>query len=254
MTQRKIVQIDQHECNGCGLCVPSCAEGAIRIIDGKAQLVAEVYCDGLGACLGHCPQGAITVVQREADTFDEEAVRQHLALAGQPSLPAPKAPTPMPQGYPGSMARSLKLDIAAPHPAMARMPFASADAEGSPSSLVNWPIQLHLVPPSAPFLKNADLVLVADCVPFAYADFHRQIVRQRPILIGCPKLDDVSLHVEKLAAIIATAGIRRLTVVHMEVPCCTGLVRIADAAKRLAGIEVPTEEITISIRGQVLSA
>ena len=242
MTQRQIVKIDEQKCDGCGLCVPSCAEGAIQIVHGKAKLVADVYCDGLGACLGHCPRGAITVVQREAAAFDEQAARRHAAEVEKP--PA--------QGCPGSMARSLKLTIAAPHAAAARLPFAQPTADSTPTNLVNWPIQLRLVPPGAAFLQHADLVLVADCVPFAYADFHRQIVHERPILIGCPKLDDVSFYTQKLAEIITTAGIRRLTVVRMEVPCCGGLLRIAEAAKRLAGIDVPTEEITISIRGQML--
>jgi Pyruvate/2-oxoacid:ferredoxin oxidoreductase delta subunit len=243
MPQRNIVEIDEQKCDGCGLCVPACVEGAIQVVRGKAKLVSDVYCDGLGACLGQCPRGAITVTRREAVAFDEEAARRHVADAKKP--PA--------HGCPGARTQNLKLQIAAPHPGAAQLPFfAQAAADGAPSNLVNWPIQLRLVPPGAAFLKHADLVLAADCVPFAYADFHRQIVRERPILIGCPKLDDVSFYTGKLAEIITTAGIRRLTVVRMEVPCCGGLLRIAEAAKQLAGSDVPIEEITISIRGQML--
>jgi NAD-dependent dihydropyrimidine dehydrogenase PreA subunit len=245
MLLRNIVQIDEQKCDGCGLCVTSCAEGAIQVVQGKAKLVSDVYCDGLGACLGKCPRDAISVVQRPAAAFDEEATRRHLAGAKTGVKP---------NGCPGAMAQNLKLQIAVPPAAAARFAFSPAPPDGAPSNLVNWPIQLHLVPPGAAFLKGADLVLAADCVPFAYADFHRQIVRDRPLLIGCPKLDDVSAYVEKLAQILATAEIRRLTVVRMEVPCCGGLLRVAEAAKQRAGVDVPIEEITISIRGQMLAA
>jgi Pyruvate/2-oxoacid:ferredoxin oxidoreductase delta subunit len=194
MAKRKIVQIDESKCDGCGMCVPSCAEGAIQIVDSKARLVSDVYCDGLGACLGECPQGAIAIVERDAEPFDK------------------------------------------------------------PSALGHWPIQLHLVPPQAPFLRDADLLLVADCVPFALADFHGRFLRGRPVLVGCPKLDDAEAYVAKLAAILKLASIRSLTVVHMEVPCCTGLVRIARAALAASGVEVPLEDVTISIRGKVLES
>ena len=208
MATRKIVEIDEVKCNGCGLCVPACAEGAIQIRGGKARLVADVYCDGLGACLGECPQGAIRVIEREAVDFDEEAAKRHVAT------------------------------------------LRAAPAE--PSALGNWPIQLRLVPPGAPFLRGADLLLVADCVPFALADFHRRFLAGQPVVIGCPKLDDGQQYVEKLAAILTAAGVKSLTVLHMEVPCCTGLVRIAQAAKQAAGSDVPLRDITVSIRGQVL--
>jgi Fe-S-cluster-containing hydrogenase component 2 len=247
MASRKIVQIDEKKCNGCGLCVPSCAEGAIQLVDGKAKLVSDVYCDGLGACLGHCPQGAITVIQREADAFDDLAAQQHAAhLRSRPRR------AHVPAGCPGAKVRNLALKTLPPRP-MHPIAITTGGASDSPvSNLVNWPIQLHLVPPSAPFLRQAELLLVADCVPFAYADFHPQIVRGRPILIGCPKLDDAPFYIEKLAEIITTAEIRSLTVVHMEVPCCLGLVRIAAAAKRLAERDIPVEEVTISIHGQRL--
>jgi ferredoxin len=198
MARREIVQIDEAKCDGCGLCVPSCADGAIQIVDGKARLIADKYCDGLGACLGQCPRGAITIVQREAEAFDEQA--------------------------------------------------APAD---SSAGLANWPVQLHLVPVGAPFLQQADLVLVADCVPLALADFHRRLLRGRPVMMGCPKLDDAGFYTQKLVEICTTANINSLTVVHMEVPCCQGLVRIAEEALRMSGSPVPLEEVTVSIRGKV---
>ena len=234
--RRKIVQIDESKCDGCGLCVPSCAEGAIEIIDGKARLSADIYCDGLGACLGECPQDAITIIEREAQAFDEEATEQHLSQQRQ------AADTPA-CGCPGAMAQSLPIhqpQAAAPPP----------DAGSEASQLSHWPVQLHLVPPNAPFLKQADLLLVADCVPFAFSDFHGQFLRGRPVVIGCPKLDDPHAYVEKLAQMVTASEINSLTVIHMEVPCCTGLVRIAQSALQMIGSKIPLEDVTISIRGQ----
>lgn len=208
MPRREIVQIDEAKCDGCGLCVPACAEGAIQIVEGKARLIADAYCDGLGACLGECPRGAITIIEREAAPFDEELAGQaatHLLATGSP-----------------------------------------------PSGLGNWPVQLHLVPPGAPFLNNADLLLVADCVPFAMVDFHARLLHKRPVVIGCPKLDDANFYVEKLARIIATSNLHSLTVIHMEVPCCTGLVRIAEKALRMSGSEAPLETVTVSIQGRIV--
>jgi Pyruvate/2-oxoacid:ferredoxin oxidoreductase delta subunit len=212
MAHRQIVEIDEAKCDGCGRCVPACAEGAIRIVDGKAKLVADVYCDGLGACLGECPRGAITIVQREAEPFDERKAQLNvLPASGIPQQPSAK-------------------------------PARSAEA----SALANWPIQLHLVPADAPFLRDADLFLVADCVPFACAEFHSRVLRRRPLVIGCPKLDNGRAYVDKLAEMLVRSTIKSLTVVHMEVPCCTNLVRIAGEAQRLAGSTIPLQEITIS--------
>ena len=246
MANRKIIEIDEEKCDGCGQCVTACAEGAIEIRDGKARLVAETYCDGLGACLGECPQDAIRVVEREADAFSEELVRERLArLDANRDLPA------KPVGCPGVALQSLP-------PLHAITPLRSTPAGtagGEPpaelSALGNWPIQLRLVPPHAPFLRGADLLLVADCVPFAMADFHQRLLRGRPVVVGCPKLDDGQAYVEKLAAILTTSDVHSLTIVHMEVPCCTGLVRIAEAAVQRSGRSVPLKDVTISIRGQV---
>ena len=275
MPKRNIVEIDENKCNGCGLCVSACAEGAIQIIDGKARLVSDVYCDGLGACLGHCPQDAIRIVQRQAAPFDQQAVERHLAAramceaaAGNqpthsPASPASSAHSPdsalvSPAGGPSKIpVRSgcpglAVMDLARPSAAVASGANPQAAELGQPSALRNWPVQLKLVPPHAPYLNGADLLLAADCVPFALADFHRRLLHGRVLLVGCPKLDDAQFYVEKLAAIVQTARPRSLTVVHMEVPCCTALVRIAQAASQAAGSDVPVQQVTISVHGEVL--
>jgi Fe-S-cluster-containing hydrogenase component 2 len=249
MTRRKIIEIDQAKCDGCGQCVMACAEGALEVRDGKARLVSDGYCDGLGACLGECPRGALRVIERDAVGFDEAATRRHLEARHQATAQPAKQ-----QACPGSAVRTFAIDVPSP-----QGPAADRDAakvagpgEGEVAALGHWPIQLRLVPPGAPFLRDADLLLVADCVPFALAGFHRRFLRGRPVLIGCPKLDDAPFYVEKLAEIFRQSSIRRVTVLHMEVPCCTGLVRIAEAARRLSGVEVPLDDATISIRGEVV--
>ncbi len=259
MATRKIVQIDQSRCDGCGLCVPSCAEGAIQVIAGKARLLSDVYCDGLGACLGECPQGAIAIVEREAEAFDEQAVHRHVAATAKPPAQARERPAaipvsaPRPSGCPGSMARTLNVEVPPTGRSAPQGPGGQGPPDEEPSALGNWPLQLHLVPPTAPYLQNADLLLAADCVPFALADFHRRFLRGRPVVIGCPKLDDGEAYVAKLVSILTLSSIRSLTVVHMEVPCCQGLVRIAQAALAATGAAVPLEDVTISIRGRVLN-
>jgi ferredoxin len=241
VTRRQVVKIDREKCDGCGQCVTACAEGAIQIVGGKARLISEVYCDGLGACLGECPRGAITIVDREAEPFDEAAVRRHLEPATKCASP-PKVFS----GCPSAAMQEFRLNVlptaASPEP---------PSAEGAPS-LSHWPIQLHLVSPSAPFLNGADLFLVADCVPFACGEFHRRILRRRPVVIGCPKLDDGRAYVQKLADIFRQSALKSLTVVHMEVPCCTNLLRIAAEAIRLAGVPLPVADITISRTGQII--
>ena len=254
MARRKIVQIDETKCDGCGLCVPACAEGAIQIIDGKARLVADVYCDGLGACLGECPQDAITIIEREAEPFDEQAARQQAAHLRRVTSETAGGWNPTATACPGSMVRSLQRDLSEPRPpATAETSRQETSPPARVSGLGNWPVQLHLVPPDAPFLKNADLLLVADCVPFAMADFHGRLIRTRPIVIGCPKLDDADFYIDKLARIIASSKINSITVVHMEVPCCTGLVRIAENALQMLGSGIPLEDVTVSIRGRIIS-
>jgi hypothetical protein len=214
-------------------------------VDGKAKLVSDVYSDGLGACLGHCPQDAIQIIHREAQPFDEAAVAKHLVSSASEERASsqPTCPSVGPQ--------SLRLNVLSQAHASPPVPAAAGGSKQS-SALGNWPIQLHLVPPAAPFLQDADLVLAADCVPFACPDFHGRVLQGRPLLIGCPKLDDAEFYVKKLAAILVEANVQRVTVAHMEVPCCTGLVRIVEAARSAAGREIPLEHVTVSVRGEIL--
>jgi len=235
MVMRNIVKIDEEKCNGCGQCVDACAEGAIEIIDGKAKLVSEVYCDGLGACIGHCPEDAITVEQREAAEFDEEATKVHLAKQKSPHEQTDFA-------CPGMMSKQLR-------------PKAEPTESGvvsAASQLSHWPVQLKLVSPQAPYFADADLLLVADCVPFAMGNFHNEFLKDHSIVVGCPKLDDSEFYIEKLAAILEANKLNSLTVIHMEVPCCSGLTRIAREAITRSGTKLSFEDVTISLRGDVL--
>lgn len=233
---RKIVQIDKERCDGCGLCVPSCAEGAIQIVGGKAQIAAENLCDGLGACLGDCPRDAITIIERDADLFDEAAVEKHLHEKLAPA-PAQHA------GCPGSRAVSF-----APTPAKEQ-----SSAGSQPSQLAQWPVQLLLVPVTAPYFKDAELLITADCVPFAYADYHREFLAGKAVVVACPKLDDAKAYTEKLTELFRASGIKGITVLRMEVPCCGGIVVAARQALAASGKEIPIREVTISIRGEILA-
>ncbi len=252
MLVRKIVHIDEEKCDGCGQCVPSCAEGAIRIVDGKARLVSDTYCDGLGACLGRCPRDAITIVERGAAPFDEQAAHAHVAALRNES-PVEKAHA----GCPGTAVKSLRLNVLSDGPAPApRFPSGGGKTpDVAESRLANWPLQLHLVPPNAHFLREADVLLVADCVPVAHPDFHRRFLTGgRPVVMGCPKLDDGQAYVQKLAQMIRASSLRSITVLHMEVPCCTGLLRIAQAAAEQAGGGVPVRDVTVAIDGRELAS
>jgi len=240
---RKIVEIDNEKCNGCGLCVPSCAEGAIRIENGKAVLAADNLCDGLGACLGDCPQDAIRVIEREADEFDEDAVEKHLEEIGRPAPQPHHTPAHAHHGgCPGSRAMTIER-----HGATEPAPEAGAQ----PCELRQWPVQLHLVPVTAPYFRDADLLIAADCVPFAYASFHRDLLKGKALVIGCPKLDDNRFYLEKLTELFRTATIRSITVARMEVPCCGGIVMAARQALAASGKEIPFREVTVSIDGTV---
>lgn len=236
MALRNIVLIDEEKCNGCGECVTSCAEGAIDIIDGKAKLINEIYCDGLGACLGSCPMDAIRVEKRECAEFDEAAVEEHLAKKKQ--KPA-KAPESKPCQCPGSLAQSFNK------------PKTDSEKGDVSSQLGQWPVQLTLVSPQAPYFKNADLLFTADCVPFAMGDFHSKLLKGNAIAIGCPKLDDVQPYIEKLAEIIRLNDLKSLTVVHMMVPCCSGMTYIAKEAIKASGFSMDFEDITIDLQGNV---
>jgi NAD-dependent dihydropyrimidine dehydrogenase PreA subunit len=254
---REIIEIDEAKCDGCGQCIPSCAEGALYLEGGKVRLKADVLCDGLGACLGECPQGALTVVKRDAAAFDEAAVH---AAQRKPARPRPLALAPEPAasgGCPGSRPRTL---APVPRPPAAPRPRLSVVSEAPPpiaptggSRLGQWPVQLHLVPAGAPYLRGADLLLAADCVPFAYARFHDDFLDGRRLLVGCPKLDDLGAYVEKLTEMFRLAEPRSVTVVKMEVPCCNGIAVAARQALAVSGAAAPLEVVTIGIAGAVVA-
>jgi len=220
---RQIIKIEKDKCNGCGLCVSACQEGAIGIVDGKAELLREDYCDGLGNCLPVCPTGAISFEEREAVPFDEAAV------------------PPLPCGCPGTHAKAIERE-SAPEPAQPG-PVAS--------QLAQWPVQIKLVPVNAPYFQGANLLVSADCAAYAYGNFHNDYMKKRVTLIGCPKLDDCD-YSEKLASIIETNDIKSVTVVRMEVPCCAGIENAVKEALRRSGKMIPWQIVTISTDGNIL--
>ncbi len=242
-TMRKIVEINEELCNGCGECVPSCAEGALKVIDGKARLVSEIYCDGLGACLGGCPQGAIKITEREAAEFDEAAVHQYLK---EKETTGKKETAP--QFHGGCPSGRLQMFGNSPCE-QANSPVAQAS---STSELTHWPVQIRLVPPTAPFLKGANLLVAADCTPVAYPDFHAEFLKDKVIMLGCPKFDDADAYIRKFADIFSAADIKSVTVLIMEVPCCSKLPVIVQRGMAVAGKHIPVEEIVISTRGYVI--
>ena len=272
--KRKIIKIDHGLCNGCGLCLPNCPEGALQLIDGKARLVSDLFCDGLGACIGTCPLGAIEVEEREAEAYDEgkvmanivtqgaNVIRAHLAhLAAhnereyleqarrylrerglpEPGIETPSAPAAC--GCPGTQT-SDRRDQGAAHP---------APPAGGQSELRTWPLQLQLLNPQASFFENADLLIAADCVPFSYGSFHGDFIKGKVPVIFCPKLDQRSEeYLAKLTSILSLHAVRSLHVVHMEVPCCSGTVALTRQALAASGKNIPLHEYTISLQGQLL--
>jgi len=210
MVTRKIVNINENLCNGCGACIPRCAEGALQLVNGKAKIIADKYCDGLGACLGHCPQGAITVSEREAPEFDEKAVHEHLTKTGH-NAPAKPAQPAQPQ----------------------------------------WPVQLNLVPIEAPFYKDADLLIAADCAPVACPELHTKLLPGKRIVIGCPKFDNAPAYAEKLTEILKRNNDRSITIAHMVVPCCSGLKWMVDKAVQASGKQIPVKRYIIGIGGDI---
>ena len=240
---RKIIEIDDELCDGCGQCVPSCAEGAIGIVDGKARLAAEKYCDGLGACLGECPNGALRIVEREAEDFDEAAVEAFLKEKEK----RPKQTEPaLACGCPSSQVQTFI-------PTAPRQQAMEGRSEAkTTSALSHWPVQINLIPPTAPFLKGAELLVASDCVPIAYPALHADFIPGKVILMGCPKFDDVAAYIQKFVDIFTTADIKSVTTLAMEVPCCSGLPMILKKALDKTGKNIPLEEVIISTRGEIL--
>ncbi|MBF0482685.1 MAG: 4Fe-4S binding protein [Desulfovibrionaceae bacterium] len=242
MPQRKIIEIDEDLCNGCGQCMPNCAEGALELVNGKAKLVKDIYCDGLGACLGHCPTGALQIIERDAPEFDEHAAMAYVRQKeAQPPKPLHSQGSPC--GCPGSALRQFK-------PAAA--PAAEGQAGACASQLRHWPIKLKLAPPTAPFFKNADLLIAADCVPGAMPDFHASLLAGHALVTTCPKFGDTEESYEKLKEIFQYSGLRSVTVADMEVPCCSALPAMARQAMEETGCNVPFHDIVIGLNGAVL--
>lgn len=245
---RKIIEIDEQLCDGCGQCVPDCAEGALQVIDGKARMIADKYCDGLGACLGSCPAGALRIIERKADEFDETAVEELLRAKKQKHKVVPMASSF--QGCPSARIFNFpatSIETAAEKPESDMRPAATA------SALSHWPVQIRLVPPTAPFLKNADLLVAADCAPLAYPAFHRDILPGKAVMLGCPKFDYVAGYIDKFAQIFKVAGLKSITLAIMEVPCCATMDSIIKEALKKTNRQIPLEQIVIGLRGNIQS-
>ncbi len=266
--KREIIKIDHEICNGCGECVKGCPEGALQVIDGKARLVNEAFCDGLGACIGDCPLDAITIEEREAEPYDEKAVVERMIKQGENVLKAHLEHLKE-HGQNQLLKEALQhleeLGVESPllsdepttacgcpssEPSQWEMKSSEPEVGRIPSQLRQWPVQLHLVPIEAPYFKDAELVIAADCVPFAYPNFHTDFLKGRGLIIGCPKLDDAQKYVEKLTEIFKRNDIKNITIAHMEVPCCFGLVQIVKRALDASGKDIPVTDVTVTIRGE----
>ncbi len=254
--QRDIIEIDQEKCNGCGLCITACHEGALALVDGKAKLISESYCDGLGACLPDCPTGAIKIVKKEADGFTAPAPGSKADLEDRQKQAEgvaqkdPAAVPPLPCGCPGTQAKAFNRQenacTAAPAAATAGQPPQQAESE-----LSQWPVQIKLVPPKAPYLNNARLLIAADCAAYARANFHQEFIKGRITLIGCPKLDSGD-YADKLTEIFRQNSIKSIMVVRMEVPCCGGLEHAVQKALLACGKMIPWQVVTIGTDGRIL--
>lgn len=245
-TMRKIIEIDDELCDGCGQCVPSCAEGAIQIVDGKARIVADNLCDGLGACMGDCPNGALKIIERDAAEFDEEAVEKHLEAVSEKEAEKPA----MACGCSSHQIQSFSPANGCACSDSGELPLQTTNRS---SALSNWPVQIRLIPPQAPFLKNADLLITADCAALALPNLHSSLLPGKVVMMGCPKFDDTEEYIEKFKAIFSTANIKSLTIVLMEVPCCSGLPAIAKKGMVAAKANIPITEIVISAQGKIIS-
>ncbi len=241
MPKRKIIEIDEEKCTGCGACVTECAEGALQIVDGKAKVVNEVFCDGLGACIGECPEGALRIVEREAPRFDEDAVKRHLREDEMEHAKLHEEPAAC--GCPGHAPVKLK--------GHGRAIKVEGRSEDLPPELINWPVQWKLVQPSMPFFRGQEVLISADCVPFAMRDFHGKYLTGRPVIIGCPKLDEQKAYLDKLTDVVRDSGLKSIQIVHMEVPCCFGLEKLVDEAVRRSGKKVPVRVSVVGIKGEV---
>lgn len=247
---RKIIQIDEELCDGCGQCVPDCAEGSLKIIDGKARLVADKLCDGLGACLGSCPTGALKIIERDADEFDEEAVEQYLAeeaKKAEPKSAASGCPSAQLQSFPSAQAEN-------PSPCeAANIPTTQPKLADGASALTHWPVQIRLIPANAPFLQNADLLIAADCTVVAARHFQEKYLAGKTVMMGCPKFDDAESYVQRFTEIITSCNLNSLTILIMEVPCCSAMNVIIKKAMERSGKSVEVTQITLSTRGEELA-
>lgn len=273
MAEREIITIDEEKCTGCGNCIPGCPEGALQIIDDKARLISDLFCDGLGACIGECPEDAISIIKREAEPYDEVKVMENIVKQGKNVIKAhlkhlkdhgetdllkqatdyleekgienpleEEEEGKLPCGCPGSSVRDMRNEDE-----------EEDDGTGikQRSELRQWPVQIHLVPPNAPYFDGADLLIAADCVPFAYGNFHRDLLKGKILLVGCPKLDDAAFYKDKITEILKNNDIKSVTVAHMEVPCCFGLVKLVEDALEASGKDIPSDDITVKVDGEI---
>ncbi len=272
MVKRKIIEIDEKKCNGCGECIPDCPEGAIQVIDGKARLVSDLFCDGLGACIGSCPKDAIRIIEREAEPHSERKVMERIVKQGRDVIGAhlqhlrehgeegylkeatdyleekgignplekPGSDRQLPCGCPGAMLREME-----------REPKGKSHSARQDSELRQWPVQLDLLPPNAPFFRGSDLLVAADCVGFANPNFHGQLLKGKSLVIGCPKLDDIQEYEEKFRSIIKMNKLKSITVAMMEVPCCYGLYRAVENALAESGKKIVLNKVVVGIDGSI---
>jgi ferredoxin len=259
--KRKIIHIDEEKCNGCGLCLPNCPEGAIQIIDGKARLISDLFCDGLGACLGHCPLDAITIEEREAEPYNERRVMENIMKCGENTIKAHLQHLEEhnetkflneAKEYLKEQGVEIKMEpCGCPGAAIKEIKPEDTNNVEQTSSLRQWPVQLNLLPPNAPFFENSHLLVAADCVPFANANFHKDLLNGKSLVIGCPKLDNIDDYKEKLTEIFKSNKIKSVTVAIMEVPCCSGLFITVQEAIKESGKEIPLIKEIVSLSGEI---
>lgn len=249
MVVRKIIEIDEDKCNGCGQCVDACVESALKIVDGKAKVIKDSFCDGLGACIGECPEGALTIVERDVPEFDEKAVKEHMKKSGKEA-----------HGHAHDDHRHAHEGVSCPsaapkilkHEDRCECESTEMHDHGATSELGHWPIQIKLVQENAPFLRGKDLIVLADCAAVAYPDLHRKFLKGKAVVMGCPKFDDNEFYLKRLKGIIQNSGIKSISVVNMEVPCCFGMHRLVQQAVEETGSKIPYKQQVIAIAGELL--